>query len=254
MYPLASSGELPSMGFLMLRGVAALVIGAGTLFGPSLLRAADVPSPGPAVVELFTSEGCDSCPPAEAVLGSLAGRPGLLTLAFHVTYWDSAAWRDAYGLAEAVDRQARYARQLRLPSAYTPQAVVNGRTDVLGSDAMRLSSAVSQLPRPAGVVGRRSPQGVVWQLPGLEGSCPCRLELISVRPSAETRVGGGENSGRDLHEVRIVRSIRWLGAWDGRASDRVVQVSDLPKDAASVVLLASSERDGSILVAGEAVL
>src|ERR1700761_1077616 len=82
--------------------------------------------PRPAVVELFTSEGCNSCPPAEAYVGELASRPDVLALAFHVDYWDDLGWRDRFGLGQAVERQRNYARSLRLSSVYTPEVVIDG--------------------------------------------------------------------------------------------------------------------------------
>ena len=80
----------------------------------------------PAVVELFTSEGCSSCPPAEIVLGELAQRPDVLALAFHVDYWDELGWPDRFAIPEATPRQRAYGRTLRLPSIYTPQVVIDG--------------------------------------------------------------------------------------------------------------------------------
>lgn len=208
---------------------------------------------GPAVVELFTSEGCNSCPPAEAVLGSLAGRPDVLALAFHVTYWDSVSWRDSFGLAEAAGRQYRYVRRLGLASAYTPQVVVDGRVDVLGSQGDRIAQAVAQLPRPVRFVAVRSARGLEWRLPHRAGGCPCDLLLASVRQSARVLVRGGENGGRTLEEPRIVRRLTPLGTWDGVATDRTVPLSGLPADATSFVLLAQGQQEGAIVGAGEAV-
>src|ERR1700761_7736517 len=90
--------------------------------------------PRPAVVELFTSEGCNSCPPAEAYVGELANRPEVLALAFHVDYWDDLGWRDRFGLTQAVERQRNYSRALRWGNVYPPQVVVDGTTDYVGSD------------------------------------------------------------------------------------------------------------------------
>src|SRR3984893_16536827 len=78
----------------------------------------------PAVIELFTSQGCSSCPPAEAYVGKLSARPDVIALAFHVNYWDDLGWRDRFALTEAVDRQNLYAKPLRRSSAYTPQVVI----------------------------------------------------------------------------------------------------------------------------------
>ncbi|HEY1313675.1 MAG TPA: DUF1223 domain-containing protein, partial [Steroidobacteraceae bacterium] len=116
---------------------------ACALIAPALSR--------PAVVELFTSEGCSSCPPAEAYLGDLARRADVLALAFHVDYWDDLGWRDRFELPEAVQRQRLYARNLRLASIYTPQIVVDGRGDFVGSDRASIAAALAQSRAGVGV-------------------------------------------------------------------------------------------------------
>ena len=99
----------------------------------------------PAVVELFTSQGCSSCPPAEAYLGKLTARTDVIALAFHVTYWDDLGWRDRFGLTEAVDRQNLYAKNFRSASVYTPQLVVDGVSGT-PSTALRLEAAPDAVP------------------------------------------------------------------------------------------------------------
>src|ERR1700745_4480183 len=89
--------------------------------------------PRPVVVELFTSQGCSSCPPADAYVGRLSARSDVLALAFHVDYWDDLGWRDRFALVPSVERQNIYARNLRRSTVYTPQLVVYGRVDLLGS-------------------------------------------------------------------------------------------------------------------------
>ena len=98
--------------------------------------------PRPAVIELFTSEGCNSCPPAEAYVGELAGRSDVLALSFHVDYWDDLGWRDRYGLTQSVERQSIYARSLRLSGVYTPQVVIDGRADYVGSNRSAIDRAL----------------------------------------------------------------------------------------------------------------
>lgn len=236
------------------RGLVGIVCGMGVLVYPGFSRAAGAPLPGPAVVELFTSEGCDSCPPAEAVLGALAGRPDVIALAFHVTYWDSAAWRDRFGFGGAVERQDRYVRRLGLRSAYTPQGVINGSLDVLGSDAQRIRLAVEGPGRPQRLELARETSGLVVRLPEFPAGCPCEVRLLGVRASAETAVLGGENGGKTLKEYRIVRSASVVSAWDGRAAERSLSLEGLPTDATSVVVLVERPSDGVIVAAGEVAL
>src|SRR4029077_6287421 len=94
------------------------------------------------VVELFTSQGCSSCPPADALLGVLAGQPNVIALGFHVDYWDGGGWRDRYSLPEATQRQRRYVDALRLPSAFTPQLVIGGRRSFVGSDGRAITPVI----------------------------------------------------------------------------------------------------------------
>src|ERR1700728_136481 len=105
--------------------------GLGLCCGFALLLAASVveAQSRPTVVELYTSEGCSSCPPAEAQIGKLAQQQGIIALAFHVDYWDSLGWRDRFELPEAVARQSQYAHTLHLASVYTPQLVIDGQRD-----------------------------------------------------------------------------------------------------------------------------
>jgi hypothetical protein len=207
---------------------------------------------GPAVVELYTSEGCSSCPPAEALLGTLAARADVVALAFHVTYWDGVLWRDRFGLAEAVARQNHYVRSLGLPSAYTPQVVVNGLVDVLGSDARGIERALTSRPRPVGLAVSITGGRATLQLPTLASACPCRLLLLGVLPEAETAVGAGENGGRTIREFSVVRAVSQLGTWDGVAGSRPALLSGMPADARSIVVLAERAPDGAIVAVGRA--
>src|SRR5216684_3342255 len=96
----------------------------------------------PVVVELFTSQGCSSCPPADALLGELAKRPGIIALGFHITYWDGAQWRDPFSRRESTERQIAYDRRLTGGQVYTPQMVIEGTEDVVGSDRRAVLAAL----------------------------------------------------------------------------------------------------------------
>src|SRR5579862_8271808 len=110
-----------------------------------------IAEPRPVVVELFTAQGCSSCPPADAYLGELSARAGVITLAFHVDYWDDLGWRDRFALTQSVTRQKGYARTLRRPALYTPQLVLDGRSDTVATDNAAVSKALGEQPEGASV-------------------------------------------------------------------------------------------------------
>lgn len=175
-------------------------------------------SPRPVVVELFTSQGCSSCPPADAFLTELTqSRPDVLALAFHITYWDHLGWRDPFALQDATDRQRAYARTFG--TVYTPQMVVDGRADVVGSDRTGAFAAIRQAGRSASaqapVQVARDGSGVTISIGAAAGSGT--VWLVGYDSSHTTSVGRGENGGRSLTESNIVRAIEPLGPWHGEA-------------------------------------
>lgn len=203
--------------------------------------------PRPAVVELYTSQGCNSCPPADALLGELTTRSDVLALAFHVDYWDGLGWRDRFGLPQAVQRQSAYARRLGLASMYTPQMVIDGRNDVLGSDRSRVAKLLaaprSGIPVNVVVQGR----DLLVSLGVVRGAPPCDVLLVSILPEALTAIGRGENSGRQLREFNVVRSIRKLGTWNASAAQWHIRRDTLPADARSVAVLVQEQATAAIV-------
>lgn len=171
----------------------------------------------PVVVELFTSQGCSSCPPADAFLTDLAlQRPDVLPLAFHVTYWNYLGWRDPYSLDAATTRQRDYARSLGEDGVYTPQMVVDGATGFVGSNREDGLSAIGKAqPKPIPVsIGLDGNQLAITVG---AGSGQGRILLVGFDPSHRTQVGQGENSGQTLVESNIVRSFTPIGTWTGNA-------------------------------------
>jgi hypothetical protein len=172
------------------------------------------------VVELFTSQSCSSCPPAEALIGRLAHEappPGaeILPLAFHVTYWNHLNWRDPYALPAATARQEAYAARLGGPT-YTPQAVIDGQAGLVGSDEAGLREAIARA-RAAGpgipITLTRDGGRVAARVGAATGSA--RLVLIGFDPSHTSHVLRGENAGRTIEQANVVRSVqdgRILGA------------------------------------------
>jgi hypothetical protein len=194
-----------------------LVLSFGLLAGlsPIMAHAAE----RPVVVELFTSQGCSSCPPANAYLNELSrGRRDVLALAFHVTYWDRLGWKDPFSLETATDRQAVYGRRFG-DGSYTPEIVVDGARSAVGSDRGAVGSAIEKAMHngetAAPVSLTRNGEQVSIQVGA--GSGQGRILLIGFDHEHTTAIGRGENSGRTLTEANVVRSIRSVGAWSGAA-------------------------------------
>jgi hypothetical protein len=207
------------------------------------------PQPSPIVIELFTSQGCSSCPPADALLGELARRANIIPLAFHVDYWDGPSWRDRFAIPEAARRQQRYVERLGLSTGFTPQAILEGRASYVGSDRRLITdSSGDQRARIAVVLGSEG-GNLVSRLPDATPSGTFDVNLLTYLSAASTRVAGGENGGRKLDEFNIVRSIRRLGSWEGAAKTFTLPLSTLPPDADHAAILIQQPGQGSILAA-----
>jgi hypothetical protein len=204
----------------------------------------------PVVVELFTSQGCSSCPPADALLVELARtRPDVLPLAFHVTYWNYLGWRDPFSLQAATDRQADYVRDLGLDGAFTPQMIVNGRVSEEGSDRGAVLGAVAAqagLPSVAAISLSRQADAVAIDIAAAAaaGGGPATAWLIGYDAARHTDIGRGENGGMGLDEANVVRSLTKLGTWWGTA---LSLRRPLPAGEKFAVILQAA--DGAILAA-----
>jgi hypothetical protein len=210
------------------------------------LRAQSSTPRGPAVVELYTSQGCSSCPPADAVLGELAQMPNIVALAFHVAYWDNIGWPDHFALPIAIERQHRYVETLGLSSAFTPQAVVDGRGSFVGSDKRRILAAVLE-PRDTIPIELILANGeLMVTLPARQVRAGYEVNLAAYLPQAQTPVKRGENSGRTLTEFNIVRQFRTLGSWNGREALFRVPLDAIPADATHVAVLLQRSDQGPI--------
>ena len=185
-----------------------------------LLFAGQAAAPArPVVVELFTSEGCSSCPPAEAYLSELShDRREVLPLAFHVTYWDGLGWKDPYSLEAATRRQADYSARFG-GGSYTPEMVIDGRRGLVGSNRGAVEAAISaaQHTNDKGVEVDGVRRSGRLSIRVGAGSGRGQILLIGYDPERTTVVSRGENSGRTLNESNIVRSIQAIGGWTGAA-------------------------------------
>jgi hypothetical protein len=180
--------------------------------------------PMPVVVELFTAQGCSTCPPADAYLGELASRPGVLALAFHVDYWNYIGWEDPYASKAATERQRSYAKQLGLRYVYTPQIVINGAVEGVGSarEAINqlISDAASDKSQHVGVAVTRGPAGqILVHIDAGQTAEPATIWLLGFDREHTTQVLRGENEGQLLRDYQVVRSLKEIGRWTGEAVD-----------------------------------
>jgi hypothetical protein len=189
--------------------------------GPMMSSSAAAAEPAtvaPVVVELFTSQGCSSCPPADALLTELAGRPDVVALSLHVDYWDYIGWKDPYASPQYTARQQRYAEALHLRYVYTPQIVVDGRTNVVGSHRAKVLAAIeaaAQRDRPIDITFGTANGGTVI-IP--EGHAPeegATVWLAIYDSEQVTEIKRGENAGHKLRNANVVRSFERLGTWMG---------------------------------------
>jgi hypothetical protein len=207
------------------------------------------------LVELFTSEGCSSCPPADAVLARLQQEqpvPGvtLIVLSEHVDYWNDLGWKDPFSHRRFSDRQSAYGDRI-----YTPQAIVDGRIDVLGSDRAAIVRAAGSAARePHGALAlTRTPKGVRISVTGLSGHPDALVMLAVVEDGLVSKVERGENAGRTLRHTAVVRELREAGKVPAGAADwnaEVLVPLDVSWKRARVVAFVQEGRSRRILAAG----
>lgn len=187
------------------------------------------------IVELFTSEGCSSCPPADELLGQLrqernSNGAEVIPLGLHVDYWDSAGWHDRFDSNSFSRRQEDYARTFHLDGPYTPQMVIDGETEFVGSMAGRAHEAIAEsAAQPPDATVSLSPNGNGDLLLQVSSSQPANVMLAITEDNLTTRVGGGENGGRTLHHSAVVRELRRVGEVHNGKFSSAVQLT-LDKD------------------------
>jgi hypothetical protein len=211
------------------------------------------------VLELFTSQGCSSCPPADKLAGSLAEDKDLLVLSFPVDYWDYLGWKDTLAHSAFSLRQKAYARSRGDRQVYTPQMVINGMHHAVGSDRESIEAgAVAAGALPMSVSIEKTAEGYVVSLPAGNVPGPAEIVLLPVLHRHSVEIGRGENRGATVNYVNIVRGITLLGQWSGTA----LRIEVPPKalggeagDADSFVVLVQQggpDMQGRILAAAKA--
>ncbi|WP_309644216.1 DUF1223 domain-containing protein [Phenylobacterium sp.] len=218
---------------------------AVALFAAAALPAAAAPSQ-PIVVELFTSQGCSSCPPANEAVGKLADRPGVIALSFGVTYWDYLGWKDTFARADYTERQRAYAKALGRSGPYTPQVVVNGAADTVGNTAAKIDKLIVARRAPAATDIALSP-GLVRVGAGKAPTGGADVWLVSYDPRiVQIPVKRGENTGKTLPHRNVVRDLRRLGRWTG--SEAAFKAPSSASGLRTVVLV-QAPNGGAILAA-----
>ncbi|HZZ32402.1 MAG TPA: DUF1223 domain-containing protein [Phenylobacterium sp.] len=214
------------------------------------LPAAAGAQPGAAVqvVELYTSQGCSSCPPANAALAAISARPEILALSFGVTYWDDLGWKDTFAQKRFTDRQWDYAHGLRHTQVATPQVVVNGRLDTVGGSVGEIDAALKRAVLPAG--GPTVTLGAAAAaIAGPAPARPAEVWLVRYDPNVvQVPIKRGENTGKTLPHKNVVRELTRLGDWNGGA--RRFPIPAAPAGLETAILLQAGP-GGPILAAAK---
>lgn len=232
------------------------LLAAAVLFGAAPSLAADGQEQRAVLVELFTSQGCSSCPPADAYLGELAAREDIVALSFHVDYWDYIGWQDPFATEATTRRQRVYARRLGQPYVYTPEMVVGGR--VHSAYRSEVSGQIEQVAVgatqvPVGLT-RRADGSVVIVLPKADLGEPCEIWIAGYDRERRTAVKRGENSGRELVNHNVVRRIERLETWDGGAREIVLPADRVAKAGDGLAVIVQGEDQGPVVGAGKLAL
>jgi hypothetical protein len=211
-------------------GLIAFAIASLGAFAAS--AAPDVDRPV-AVVELFTSQGCNSCPKADALLGELAARGDVVALAFHVDYWDYLGWKDTLARPEHTERQRDYSRMFGNRSVYTPQIVVNGSIDVKGSKPARVESALRRAQMghalPVEVDLSFTDDSLVIGIGAGKAATEAAIVIVYFDERAEVAITQGSNRGQTQSYVHPVTAFHGAGMWQGKSQELRMPLHDVQK-------------------------
>ncbi len=219
----------------------------GLLVAPAVpAMAGEVKLNPKAVLELFTSQGCSSCPPADALLKSVAQRPDVIALAYHVDYWDYIGWTDTFDAKAYTDRQRAYAGAWGTSNIYTPQLVINGRMDVVGSRRNDVESAIGQASLAIPVSLRTDSDMLEVSIEGKPGEPESAVWLVTFIDRAVVPVERGENAGQSLPYSQIVTGRHVLGMWDPATGAHLkLPISELLSSPSNgAVILMQGEKNG----------
>ncbi len=212
---------------------------------------------GFAVVELFTSEGCSSCPPADAAIAELLSKQikDVYILSYHVDYWNRLGWKDEFSQQGFSARQQEYAKHLSLEGVYTPQIIVNGTAQFVGSNKSELNNAVNRAINNGyssniHITAKKTNNTVMVRY-NITGNEPMILNTVIVLPQAVTKVKRGENGGRTLHHVNIVSNLK-VAEVKGSGELTIEIPSKLTGKPLKIVAYTQAKQSFKVLGAGEA--
>jgi hypothetical protein len=227
------------------------LLAAGAGLGFSLLSRPASAADSPVVVELFSSQGCSSCPPADAFLAELRRLPHVLALTLHVDYWDYLGWKDTLATPEFSQRQYDYAKARGDMDVYTPQLIVNGERHFVGSARDKVLAAVEaarKTPMPIAVSLDRNDKEIVVEVGAGEGHGDATLWLMPIMPVIKVKILKGEIAGHEIEYHNVVRKILPGGMWSGKASRFVLPTDGvMPPDCTACVALLQKGKVGPIL-------
>ncbi len=207
------------------------------------------------VVELFTSQGCSSCPPADAFLGELVKRPDVLALSEHVDYWDYLGWHDPFASRDNTKRQRAYARHLGISYVYTPQVVVQGAMQTSGADpeqVRRLIAEARSLPDISIGIRRDDAGALVAEFGHVALPEAMDVWLVHFDPSRVTAVARGENGGRNIVNYNVVRGFSRVTSWDGSEMSVPLPGPSKASEGTDAAVLVQQPTTGRILGAAHA--
>ena len=204
-----------------------------------------------AVVELFTSQGCSSCPPADEIIGELAKDPNVIALSMPIEYWDYLGWKDTLADSRFSARQKAYSQMRGDRDVYTPQVIVNGSANVIGSDRSAIENAIQNTQKPGvmsvPVTMTLSGKQINVSVAASKAATSAHGEvwICSVSKSVPISIGRGENRGREVTYYNVVRNILKVGDWNGSSGSWTVPLENITRDGvdAAVVFVQDGNRD-----------
>ncbi len=205
-----------------------------------------------AVVELFTSQGCSSCPPADKIIGDLSSDPSIIALSMPIDYWDYLGWKDTLADSRFSARQKAYSRMRGDREVYTPQVVVNGSAHVIGSDRAGIENAIGKTDKSTGAMSvpvTMSLSGKQINVSVAESKEPAATHgevwICSIAKSVPISIGRGENRGQQITYHNVVRNLLKVGDWNGHPESWTVPIENLTRDGVdgAVVYVQDGSRD-----------